>query len=116
MNIYDFIFITNIPAFYKVNLFNRLAKHCRIKVIFIAKKSKMRNNDFYNYHHEFAREYINTGNFEDRDKLKTLINVYKSIKNNRFTKLIYPGWEIKELLFLSLLIKKKIIQSLSKVA
>ncbi|MFS1563922.1 MAG: glycosyltransferase [Candidatus Arsenophonus phytopathogenicus] len=119
MNIYDFIFITNIPAFYKVNLFNRLAKHCRIKVIFIAKKSKIRNNDFYNYHHEFAREYINTGNFEDRDKLKTLIKVYKSIKNSRFTKLIYPGWEIKELFvkrmssaYPSEILQKKILEKI----
>lgn len=107
MNIYDFIFITNVPAFYKVNLFNRLTKHCRIKVIFIAKKSKLRNNDFYNYLHEFDSEYINTGSFEDRDKLKTFIKVYNSIKNNKFAKLIYPGWEIKELLFLSFLVKKE---------
>lgn len=106
MNTYDFIFITNVPAFYKVNLFNRLAKHCRIKVIFIAKKSKMRNDDFYNYNHEFNSEYINTGDFENRDKLKTLIKIYKTIRNDEFTKLVYPGWEIKELLFLSFLVRR----------
>ncbi|AMA64731.1 GDP-mannose-dependent alpha-mannosyltransferase [Candidatus Arsenophonus lipoptenae] len=107
MNVlYDFIFITNIPAFYKVNLLNRLAKNCSIKTIFIGKKSKIRNNDFYNYHHEFDSEYINNGNFEDRNKLKTFIKIYKIIKNIKYNKLIYPGWEIKELFFLSFLAKK----------
>lgn len=107
MNIYDFIFITNIPAFYKINLFNRLTKYCRIKVIFISKKSKMRNNNFYNYLHEFDSEYITTNSFEARSKVKTFFKVYSAIKNNKFSKLIYPGWEIKELFFLSFLIKKE---------
>ncbi|CNH13133.1 glycosyltransferase family 4 protein [Yersinia pekkanenii] len=107
MNTYDFVFITNVPAFYKVNLFNRLAKYCRVKVIFISNKSKIRNSDFYNYTHEFDSEYIHVGNFEDRNNLQTLIKIYNTLKNINFIKLVYPGWEIKELLLLSFLSNKK---------
>ena len=72
MKNYDLIFITNVPAFYKVNLFNSLARQINIKVIFISKKSSMRESDFYNYDCQFDHAFIIEENFEERDKLTVL--------------------------------------------
>ncbi|WP_437612232.1 glycosyltransferase family 4 protein [Erwinia sp. V71] len=107
MKVYDFIFITNIPAFYKVNLFNQLAQHCSLKVIFISRTSKIRDADFYNYSQNFDAEYICNEDFEDRNPLYTLIKIYKIIKKSQFNMLVFPGWEIKELFFISLLNERK---------
>ena len=107
MKKYDYIFITNVPAFYKVNLFNKLAKNCSLKVIFISRTSKMREKDFYDYTHHFESEYICEQDFESRNPLSTLIEVYKSISGVRFKTLVFPGWEIKELMLLSLIKKRK---------
>lgn len=106
MNHYDLIFITNIPAFYKINLFNRLASKARIKVIFISRKSSMREGDFYNYNCNFDHLYINDVDFEKRDKLKTLFKIRKHLKELSYSRLVFPGWEIKELFLLSILTKK----------
>ncbi|UQY42860.1 glycosyltransferase [Mixta hanseatica] len=103
MKNYDLIFITNIPAFYKVNLFNSLTCQINIKVIFISKKSSMREADFYNYDCKFDHEYIQDEDFETRDKLKVLQSVYRKLKKCNYQRLVFPGWEIKELFFLSLL-------------
>ncbi|MDU4940937.1 MAG: glycosyltransferase [Mixta calida] len=107
MKNYDLIFITNVPAFYKVNLFNSLARQINIKVIFISKKSSMRESDFYNYDCQFDHAFIIEENFEERDKLTVLYAVYCELKKSHYQRLVFPGWEIKELFFLSLLSPKR---------
>ncbi|MBG6028514.1 glycosyltransferase family 4 protein [Proteus mirabilis] len=103
---FDIVFITNVPAFYKINLFNELNKLINIKVFFISDKSKIRNADFSNKEMNFNYEFINKGNFEDRNKLLTLIKLYSKLIKAHYSRIIYPGWEIKELFFLSFLTKK----------
>lgn len=103
MKYYDYVFITNIPSFYKVNLFNNLAKYCRVKVIFISRTSEIRDSDFYDYDHKFDSEYISDKDFERRNPLMTLLGVYSAIKKYSFNKLVFPGWEIKELFLLAIL-------------
>lgn len=104
----DIVFITNVPAFYKINLFNELNKLINIKVFFISDKSKIRNADFSNKEMNFDYEFINNGNFESRNKLLTLIKLYSKLKKIHYNRIIYPGWEIKELFILSFLTKKNI--------
>ena len=43
---YDYVFVTHLPAFYKVNLYAQIAKQCRVLVIFIGKGSLIRAQDF----------------------------------------------------------------------
>ncbi|MBW3472305.1 glycosyltransferase family 4 protein [Proteus vulgaris] len=102
----DIVFITNVPAFYKINLFNELNKLINIKVFFISDKSKIRNADFSNKEMNFDYEFINKGNFESRNKFFTLARLYSKLKKINYTRVIYPGWEIKELFFLSFFTKK----------
>lgn len=107
MKEYDLVIVTNVAAFYKVNLFNLLSRKIRLKVIFISKKSKIRNDDFYNFNMKFDHAFINDKDFEERSPFKTLLGVMKEISNIKYNRMIYPGWEIKELFILSLLINKK---------
>ncbi|EMQ5758752.1 glycosyltransferase [Proteus mirabilis] len=106
-NQYDIVFITNIPAFYKINLFNELSNFISIKVFFISNTSKIRNSDFSNKKMRFKYEFINTGNFENRNKFITLIKLYLKLRKLKYRRIIYPGWEIKELFLLSFITKKK---------
>ena len=44
---YEYIIVTHIPAFYKVNLYNELAKKMNILVIFVASDTnENRSDDF----------------------------------------------------------------------
>lgn len=103
---YDFVFITNIPSFYKINLYNLLAKKYKIKVIFIAAKSKIRSGDFYAGEMNFDHKYINESFYEERSKFITCYEVAKEITSTDYKKIIYPGWEVKELFFISLITPK----------
>lgn len=99
---YDFVFLTNIPSFYKINLYNNLSKKFSVKVIFFSKTSAIRQGDFYKGEMKFDHTYLTDVPYENRNKLATLYKVYKELKNIEYKKLIYPGWELKELLLLSL--------------
>lgn len=103
----DILFITNVPAFYKINLYNELAKKINIHVIFISNNSNIRNSDFTNGQMLFKYTIINNIDFEKRNKLITLFKIISKIKNINYKIIIYPGWEIKELFILSLLLDKK---------
>jgi len=89
---YHFIYLTNIPSFYKLNLFNRIAEHKKILVIFTEQTSIERNSDFYTGERNF--DYISIGNY---------VGIFKTIKLlfilliNSYNKLILAGFDSKEL-------------------
>ncbi|MCW6033885.1 glycosyltransferase [Pantoea sp. JK] len=107
MKNYDLVIITNVPAFYKINLFNQLSDKLKLKVIFISKISKIRNHDFYNYDINFDHAFLSEGAFEDRSSFKTLYNLFIELTKIKYERVLFPGWEIKELFFLSLITKVK---------
>lgn len=45
-NIYSKVFITNLPSFYKLNLYNAIAENERIFVVFTGDTAGERNRDF----------------------------------------------------------------------
>lgn len=104
--IYDYIFITNIPSFYKINLFNLLSVKIKIKVIFISDTSLIRNSDFTTKKMDFDYEVINEKPFELRSKIKTLWKIKKIVSKSTYRNLVYPGWEIIELMLLSIISPK----------
>ena len=45
---YDKIFVTNLPSFYKLNLYNAIAERKKIFVVFTGDTAGDRNKDFFN--------------------------------------------------------------------
>lgn len=85
---YSDIFITNLPAFYKINLFNRISKERKIFVIFIDDLCSNRNKDFYKGDKQF--EYIFLGRYGWK-KYFAFIYLLKRIKYER---IFIAGWDI----------------------
>ncbi|EOL9003204.1 glycosyltransferase [Cronobacter turicensis] len=104
---YDAVFLTNVPAFYKVNLFNEISKHKEILVIFVSNESKIRNENFYSFDFKFDHSFLNEGNFEDRSKTLTLFNLLKKLRTISYKKIVFSGWEVKEVTLASLFNKRK---------
>jgi len=47
MKPYHTIFLTNLPAFYKINLFNAIAQREKVLAVFMGEKKNKRNSDFF---------------------------------------------------------------------
>lgn len=98
-NIYDYVFVTHLPAFYKVNLYNKLAEQLKIYVIFIGYGSNIRAKDFNsldNKEIKFNYTIINNNSFENRNKLVSLYKIARLILNLNFKKIVLGGWDLPE--------------------
>lgn len=85
---YTKIIITNLAAFYKVNLFNAMNEKIKILVIFTGEDASVRDNSFYK--DNFSFDYIDLSGLKTFKKLKTVISV---LKKNRYEELIIGGWD-----------------------
>ncbi len=100
---YDYIIVTHIPAFYKINLYNELSKKIKILVVFIASNTnEKRSDDFIHLDEsEFEYKLLHTGNIQDRD-IQSNVNKLRSIlKNYRYKKIIIGGWSLFEFWYIA---------------
>lgn len=87
---YDIVYITSIPAFYKINLFNRIAKEKKILVIFLCDTHVERNSDFYKGERSF--DFISIAN---RNFFLKFIFCFNSffINHSEYREVIISGWD-----------------------
>ena len=83
---YNKIIITNLPSFYKINLYNRINRHLKLFVIFTGDTAEMRNMDFFSGNIEFDYE-----NLQGLTRIKKLTRTYELVRGNTYTELIICG-------------------------
>ena len=96
---YDFVFMTHLPSFYKVNLYNELAKKLKIMVIFIGHGSSIRTRDFVGKEMAFDHAFLSSEAFEKRSISKTVFCLFKLLSKIRYRKIIVGGWDQVEFWF-----------------
>lgn len=99
---YDYVIVTHIPAFYKVNLYNQLAKKLNIFVIFLAANTnEKRADDFVGLDNAcFECKVLYSGNLQERSSsvnIRCLKNIFKSLK---YKKVLVSGWDLREFWYL----------------
>ena len=77
---YDKIVITNLPAFYKINLFNEISKYLKLLVIFTGDDAAIRNKDFFTGNILFDSKTLTKGN--GFKKTSDLIKIFNEIQYN----------------------------------
>lgn len=90
---YDFVYLTNTPSFYKLNLCNEIAKtHSLLLVLYgygseaVNKELKVSCNYKFDYH------FLNEGDSNRRNNWRTFRNLLRLMKRIRCHKVIYAGW------------------------
>lgn len=85
---YTSIFITNIPSFYKTNLYNAIHIHQDILVIFTGDLIQERTSDFFDSNFKF--DYVNMAGWTT---LKKCLYIYRLIKRVIYKELVIGGWD-----------------------
>lgn len=93
---YDMVFVTHLPAFYKVNLYNALAKTSSVLVIFIAQQSKIRTPDFVEAPKHFTHYILYSGAFEKRGWFTSSLRLWHIFRGLHYKKLVLGGWDLIE--------------------
>ncbi|MEI7425213.1 MAG: glycosyltransferase, partial [Candidatus Staskawiczbacteria bacterium] len=93
---FDYIFITHLPSFYKTNLYNELSKKLKICVIFVGKGSDIRTSDFTAGKINFDYHFLSEASFENRSVIKSLFKLYFLLKKIKYNMIAVGGWELPE--------------------
>lgn len=97
---YDFLFLTHLPSFYKVNLYNELSRFgFKVKVLFISGGSVIRQGDFTGDLDKvlFDYEIVNEeSTYEERNKLGSAFNLLRAIRKTEARAVLVGGWDYLE--------------------
>jgi len=95
---YDLVFVTHIPVFYKVNLYNEINKNKNIFVIFVSNgTASKRSDDFLTLEKaDFPYKVLSDVEFENRKKIKTLIKIQFILSKLKYKKIVFSGWDLIE--------------------
>jgi glycosyltransferase involved in cell wall biosynthesis len=104
---YDYLIITELPVFYKINLYNELSKRLNIFVIFIANDTiDLRSSDFSSFSRiEFDYDTVGNHSLEGRS-IFSIIKILKISSKLKFRKILLCAWNYPETWILSLFNKK----------
>lgn len=106
---YDYIIITHIPVFYKVNLYNKLSQKMNILVIFLASETEeKRSSDFTGLDKiNFDYEVLFHGFLQERSQITNLKKLRLILKMKRYKKILVSGWDLKEFWYIALTCPKE---------
>lgn len=83
----DKIIITNLPSFYKINLYNEINKSCKLLVIYTWDHLYGRNQDFFDGTSQFNYVHLKKGRFS------RIFQIMKIILSTNYKELILSGWD-----------------------
>ena len=83
---YDILFVTTMPSFYKVNLFNEIARKKKIFVLYTGSTTGKRSSDFIQESLAYDHKFLGGG-------IKSVTQVIRILKDNSFRKIIISGWD-----------------------
>lgn len=106
---YDYVFISQIPVFYKINLYNKISENNKIFVIFLAPTTlEKRASDFVDLSQiEFNYILLPNSNLQNRSKIKTSIRLFKILQQIQYEKLVLCAWDYLETWVISFLFPKR---------
>ncbi len=105
LSMYDYVIVTHLPAFYKVNLYNELSKSLSIFVVFLSiETNENRAADFASLTNaSFEYVLLSTGSFQNRNKLITIYKLLLKLHNVQYRRILLGGWDLLEFWVIAIL-------------
>ncbi|MBR3615774.1 MAG: glycosyltransferase family 4 protein [Bacteroidaceae bacterium] len=105
---YNFVYLTNTPSFYKVNLCNEIAKTHSLLLVLYGYGSEAVNKDMSkSSSYKFDVAFLHEGDSHKRNKVKTFFRLISLMRTITFDKVLYAGWETMEYNIYSFFIPRK---------
>lgn len=93
---YDFVFVSHLPSFYKINLFNAIAKRASVLAIFLGETSRERTADFVRGAKQFDYLYLNSGDFEQRSRWVSMWWLFRILLKLKYKLISVGAWDLPE--------------------
>ena len=90
---YDFVYLTNTPSFYKINLCNKISANSKLLLVLYGYGNEAVNREMDNSEKtNFDYVFLNNGDSKRRVKLLVFIRLLKLMLTIRYKKVLYSGW------------------------
>lgn len=86
---YTQVYLTNLPSFYKIKLYNEIAKNKRILVIYTMDSANIRNQDFFSERPFY--DFIQVP--KDKSGVQKAFFVLRKLMRIQYSELIIGGWD-----------------------
>lgn len=109
----DIVILNNCPAFYKINLYNKIAEHKSIFVIFLGYYSEVIIDENFKNSIQFPYVMLNEVPLDQRNIFKSFMMLKDLLDTIKFKKIIYGGYTYPEFILTSFLISenKNVLQT-----
>lgn len=97
---YHTLVLTNLPAFYKINLFNAINEHRKLLVIYTGEAEDNRNADFYKGKMHFDAVWLKGGAMAQCRQLFSLL------RKTSYERLVISGWDRPQMILAALISPK----------
>jgi len=103
MIVSQLLVITPIPAFYKVNLYNKISERKKVFVIFISDETSEKRGEGFTALQNANFEYavLDSGLYEFRNKLRSLRELRRILSSSSFDEILVSGWDAIEYWYLA---------------
>lgn len=93
---YNIIYLTNTPSFYKVNLFNEIAKSKKVLLVMYGYGSEAVNSVITSKNCKFDYHFLWDGDSAKRNKFKVFIKLLHLMNSIKADKILHGGWYVPE--------------------
>jgi len=95
---FDIVFVTHLPVFYKINLFNSINNYKKILVIFVAQDTNIqRSDDFCSLDNaKFPFVVLSPDKLEKRNIFLNFKKLISTLSKINFEHIVVSGWELLE--------------------
>lgn len=105
---YDFVFLTNTPSFYKVNLCNEIARTHSVLLVLYGYGTEAVNTCLEDERkHLFQYVFLHQGEAQSRNKWKTFFRLWTLMRSLSYQRVLYSGWFVPEYNMLSFFVPKQ---------
>jgi len=105
---YDFVYLTNTPSFYKINLCNEIAKRKSVLLVLYGYGTEAVNANLeYQNDYDFDFVFLFNGNTAKRNKFNVLLKLFHLMINIDCKAILYTGWYVPEYIIYSFFSPKK---------
>lgn len=95
---YDFVFLTNTPSFYKLNLCNELARRHSLLLVLLgygeeAVNERIEDGDA---RYRFDTVFLHRGNLHRRNRILVFLRLLSLMRRIRARRILFSGWFVPE--------------------
>lgn len=92
-NEYDFVYLTNTPSFYKLNLCNEIARTHSLLIVLLGYGSEAVNT-MLSQESRMRCDFIflNEGEYTERNRVRVFLKLCRLMREIRYKKILYSGW------------------------